>query len=96
VARKRFNGIVKVVLVIDGSMGQNALVQAQEFNSFLNLDGVIITKLDGTAKGGIVIAISNSLNLPIYYIGCGETVDSLEEFKAKEFAHSLFDTMEGR
>lgn len=80
---------VKSVLVLDATTGQNGLAQAREFNTRLELDGVIITKLDGTAKGGIAVAISEELGLPILRIGVGEHIDDLRPFDAEEFAQAL-------
>ncbi len=80
---------VSVVLVIDATTGQNGLNQAKEFNNALDLDGLIVTKLDGTAKGGIALAISNQLNLPIYRIGVGEALDDLQTFDAHDFCEAL-------
>jgi fused signal recognition particle receptor len=77
------------VLVIDATTGQNGLQQAREFNKALNLDGLIVTKLDGTAKGGIAAAISHELKLPIYRIGVGEQIEDLRHFDAEEFAKAL-------
>ena len=78
-----------VVLVIDATTGQNGLAQAKEFNDALDLDGLIVTKLDGTAKGGIALAISDQLGLPIYRIGVGESIDDLETFDALDFCRAL-------
>ena len=95
VTRKRADSVlptpitVKVVLVLDATTGQNGLAQAREFNSRLELDGVIITKLDGTAKGGIAVAISEELDLPILRIGVGEKIDDLRPFNAEEFTKAL-------
>jgi fused signal recognition particle receptor len=80
---------VSVVLVIDATTGQNGLNQAREFNEALDVDGLIITKLDGTAKGGIALAISNELKLPIYRIGVGEKIDDLQAFDALDFCRAL-------
>lgn len=80
---------VKNVLVLDATTGQNGLAQAREFNARLELDGVIITKLDGTAKGGIAVAISEELKLPILRIGVGESIDDLKPFNAEDFAQAL-------
>ena len=79
----------ETLLVIDASMGQNALRQAQEFHEAMNVTGLCITKLDGTAKGGVVLAIADQLGLPIRYIGVGEAIDDLQVFDANEFAHAL-------
>ena len=89
VTRKRCALPVAVVLVIDATTGQNGLNQAREFNDALELDGLIVTKLDGTAKGGIALAISSQLGLPIYRIGVGETLDDLQTFDALEFCRAL-------
>ena len=82
---------VKTVLVIDATTGQNGLAQARQFHSRLDLDGVIITKLDGTAKGGIAVAISHELKIPVVRIGVGETLDDLKPFNALEFADALIN-----
>ena len=90
VTRKRCQSMpVSVVLVIDATTGQNGLNQAKEFNDALELDGLIVTKLDGTAKGGIALAISSQLGLPIYRIGVGETLDDLQTFDALDFCRAL-------
>ena len=78
-----------MVLVIDAATGQNGLNQALEFNEALGLDGIILTKLDGTAKGGIALAVAARLKLPIYRIGVGEQVDDLQAFDAHDFARAL-------
>ncbi|MDM8245020.1 signal recognition particle-docking protein FtsY [Collinsella tanakaei] len=80
---------VYVVLVIDAATGQNGLSQALEFNEALGLDGIIMTKLDGTAKGGIAMAVSSKLKLPILRIGVGEQVDDLQKFDAHAFCRAL-------
>jgi len=74
------------MIVLDGTTGQNAIVQAREFKSVTNLDGIILTKLDGTAKGGVVFSIKQTLDLPGLYIGVGEGIDDLQEFDPKAFA----------
>ena len=89
VTRKRAKMPVSVVLVIDATTGQNGLNQAKEFNDALDLDGLIITKLDGTAKGGIALAVSSQLGLPIYRIGVGESIDDLQSFDAHDFCAAL-------
>jgi len=81
----------EVMLVVDAGTGQNALSQAEQFNQAVNLTGISITKLDGTAKGGIIFAIANKLNIPIRFIGVGEGIDDLREFNAEEFSRALFD-----
>lgn len=93
VVRKRANMPVHTVLVIDATTGQNGLQQAQKFNDALDLDGVIITKLDGTAKGGIALAVSHELELPIFKIGVGEGIDDLQDFDAHDFARALIGDM---
>ena len=77
------------VLVIDATTGQNGLQQAREFNEALQLDAIIITKMDGTAKGGIALAVSHDLQLPIIKLGVGEGIEDLKDFDAREFAESL-------
>lgn len=89
VVRKRSKLPVYTVLVIDSTTGQNGLSQAREFHKALTLDGVIMTKLDGTAKGGIALAVSHELRLPILKIGVGEGLDDLREFNAKDFVSAL-------
>uniref|UniRef100_A0A7V3E6Y5 Signal recognition particle receptor FtsY n=1 Tax=Ignavibacterium album TaxID=591197 RepID=A0A7V3E6Y5_9BACT len=85
----------EILLVLDGTTGQNAVVQAIEFSKVINLTGLIITKLDGTAKGGVVFQISNKLNIPIRYIGVGEGIEDLQEFDKNTFISALFETNEG-
>ena len=80
---------VHVVLVIDAATGQNGLSQALEFNEALGLDGIVMTKLDGTAKGGIAMAVASKLKLPIFRIGVGEQVDDLQKFDAHAFCRAL-------
>ena len=81
---------LKALLVIDATTGQNGLAQAKVFSEVANLDGIILTKLDGTAKGGIAIAIRNELGLPVRYIGLGEQLDDMQPFDAREFVNALF------
>jgi fused signal recognition particle receptor len=81
----------EVLLVLDGSTGMNALNQAREFNKAVPLTGLIVTKLDGTSKGGMVVAIHKELGLPIKFIGLGEQPDDLQPFDAKHFAQALFE-----
>ncbi|MFN2382020.1 MAG: signal recognition particle-docking protein FtsY [Guyparkeria sp.] len=81
----------EVLLVIDASIGQNALVQARQFNDAVNLTGLIVTKLDGTAKGGIVFAIAEELGLPIHFIGVGEKAEDLRPFEPSAFVDALLD-----
>jgi fused signal recognition particle receptor len=89
VVRKRSKMPVKTVLVMDATTGQNGLAQAREFDRTLDLDGLIVTKLDGTAKGGIALAVSHELGLPIVKIGVGERLEDLQDFDACEFAAAL-------
>jgi fused signal recognition particle receptor len=81
----------ETMLVIDGGSGQNAINQAKEFNKTIGLSGICITKLDGTAKGGVVFAISDELKLPVRYIGVGEGINDLKPFNAKKFVDALFE-----
>jgi fused signal recognition particle receptor len=81
----------EVLLVLDATTGQNALSQVRQFKEAAPITGIVLTKLDGTAKGGIVIAIKNELNVPVKYIGVGEKIDDLLPFEPKEFAEALFD-----
>lgn len=81
----------EVMLVVDASTGQNALNQAQEFNKIIPISGISLSKLDGTAKGGIILAIAEKMNIPIRYIGVGEGVDDLRLFKADDFIDALVD-----
>ncbi len=81
----------EVLLVIDASTGQNGLQQAKEFSAASGVTGLVLTKLDGTAKGGIVLAISKSMNLPIKFIGVGEKIDDLQPFDKKDFVEALFE-----
>ncbi|MBD7910425.1 signal recognition particle-docking protein FtsY [Clostridium cibarium] len=80
----------ETLLVLDGTTGQNAVIQAKQFMEACPIDGIILTKLDGTAKGGVVISIKQTLNIPVRYIGVGEGVDDLQEFDAESFAEALF------
>lgn len=81
----------EVMLVIDAVTGQNALQQARQFQQAINVSGITLTKLDGTAKGGIIFAIAKQLAIPIRYIGIGEQIDDLRPFDAQQFADALFD-----
>ncbi|WP_415928266.1 signal recognition particle-docking protein FtsY [Slackia piriformis] len=96
VVRKRSSLPVYTVLVIDATTGQNGMQQAKEFDRALKLDGVIVTKLDGTAKGGIALAVSHELNLPILKIGVGEGLDDLKDFDAHEFARAFVGEFDER
>ena len=96
VTRKRSSLPVHTVLVIDATTGQNGLQQAREFNRALDLDALIVTKLDGTAKGGIALAVSHELELPIIKIGVGESIDDLRDFDATDFAAALIGDFDDR
>jgi len=80
----------KTLLVLDATTGQNAVIQAKQFMEVCKIDGIILTKLDGTAKGGVVISIKHALNIPVELIGVGEQIDDLQEFDAHEFVEALF------
>lgn len=80
----------EVLLVLDGSTGQNAFEQAKQFTAATDVSALAITKLDGTAKGGVVIGISDQFKIPVKYIGLGEGVDDLQTFKRRDFVDSLF------
>lgn len=82
---------IETLLVLDAATGQNAVNQAREFKNVADITGIVLTKLDGTAKGGIVIAIHNELGIPVKYVGVGEGIDDLQPFNAKEFADGIFD-----
>jgi fused signal recognition particle receptor len=85
---------VEVLLVLDATTGQNAISQAKLFNDAVDVDGVALTKLDGTAKGGIVIAVKNELDIPIKLIGVGEAAEDLQNFDPEEFIEALFSSEE--
>ncbi|MBD8068328.1 signal recognition particle-docking protein FtsY [Bacillus sp. PS06] len=80
----------EVLLVLDATTGQNALTQAKTFSEATEVTGIVLTKLDGTAKGGIVLAIRNELNIPVKFVGLGEKVDDLQEFNAEQYVYGLF------
>lgn len=82
---------LETMIVLDATTGQNALVQARQFKDAASIDGIILTKLDGTAKGGIVIAIQSELGIPVKYIGVGEGIDDLQKFDPDQFVHAIFD-----
>ena len=90
VEREYPEAALSALLVIDATTGQNGLAQAKVFSEVANLDGIILTKLDGTAKGGIAIAIRNELGLPVRYIGLGEQLDDMHPFDAREFVDAIF------
>ena len=82
------------LVVLDGTTGQNALSQARQFGEVADLTGIVLTKMDGTAKGGIAVAIQSELSIPVKYIGVGETIDDLQKFDANEYVNALFDVKE--
>lgn len=82
------------LVVLDGTTGQNALNQAREFGQVADLTGIILTKMDGTAKGGIAVAIQSELNIPVKYIGVGEHIEDLQKFDPEQFVNALFDVKE--
>ncbi|MEZ0536347.1 signal recognition particle-docking protein FtsY [Caldicellulosiruptoraceae bacterium PP1] len=90
IKRELPDATLETLLVIDATTGQNGLIQAKEFNNAVGISGIVLTKLDGTAKGGIVIAISNEMKVPVKFIGVGEGIDDLQEFDPKEFVEALF------
>ena len=81
----------EVLIVIDATVGQNGLVQAQQFTEVVGVTGVVLTKLDGTAKGGVAVAIAHDLKLPIRYVGVGEGIDDLIPFSPDEYVAALFE-----
>lgn len=86
----------ETLVVLDGTTGQNALAQAKQFSEVADINGIILTKLDGTAKGGIAIAIQSELGIPVKYIGIGEKIDDLQKFNADEFVNALFTNGENQ
>ncbi len=87
---------IETLLVLDGTTGQNALVQAKEFSEVAPVTGVILTKLDGTSKGGIAIAVQAELGIPVKYVGVGESLEDMQRFNADEFVNALFDQPQAR
>ena len=85
---------LETLVVLDGTTGQNALLQARQFNEVADVTGIILTKLDGTAKGGIAVAIESELDIPVKYIGVGESIDDLQKFNSDEFVNALIDFKE--
>lgn len=88
--RELSNAHKETLLVLDGTTGQNAVIQAKQFMEVCPIDGIILTKPDGTAKGGVVISIKNTLNIPVKYIGVGEGIDDLQAFDPESFVEALF------
>ena len=81
----------ETLLVIDASTGQNGILQASSFKEITNITGIVLTKLDGTAKGGIVLAIKESVNIPVKFIGLGEKMEDLKSFNSEEFIEAIFE-----
>ena len=94
IARELPDSSVETLLVLDAATGQNAVNQAKEFKNVTDITGIVLTKLDGTAKGGIIIPIRNELSIPVKYVGVGEGIDDLQPFNAKDFAAGIFDSEE--
>ncbi len=94
ISRELPEASVETLLVLDAATGQNAVNQAREFKNVANITGIVLTKLDGTAKGGIVIPIHNELSIPVKYIGVGEGIDDLQPFNSKEFVDGIFEGRE--
>jgi len=90
IARDYSEANMETLLVLDATTGQNAVQQAKQFMEVCHIDGIILTKLDGTAKGGVVISIKSQLNIPVKFIGVGEGIDDLQEFDSREFVEALF------
>ena len=84
----------ETLLVLDATTGQNAVNQAREFKNVTPISGIVLTKLDGTARGGVILSIKNELNIPVKFVGVGEGIDDLQPFDAKEFASGIIDTEE--
>lgn len=91
ITRELPNANRETLLVLDSTTGQNAVNQAKEFKNAADITGLVLTKLDGTAKGGIVFSIKNELNIPVKFIGVGEQIDDMEKFNANDFINALFD-----
>lgn len=85
---------LETLVVLDGTTGQNAMAQAKQFQEAAHITGIVLTKLDGTAKGGIAVAIQSEMGIPVKYIGVGETIDDLEKFDPDQFVQALFSTEE--
>ena len=92
IKRELPDAAVENLLVLDAATGQNAVNQAREFKNAAAITGIVLTKLDGTARGGIVLAIHNELQIPVKFVGVGEGIDDLQPFDVKSFARSMFQT----
>ena len=86
----------ETLVVLDATTGQNALAQAREFADVADITGITLTKMDGTAKGGIAVAIHSELGIPVKYIGVGETIEDLQKFDSNQFVNALFDVQEDK
>lgn len=93
ISRELPDASVETLLVLDAATGQNAVNQAREFKNVTDITGIVLTKLDGTAKGGIIIAIRNELGIPVKYVGVGEGIDDLQPFSSEEFASGIFEEL---
>ncbi len=91
VSRELPDAMIMNYIVLDATTGQNAVSQVEIFNEAIDIDGIILTKLDGTAKGGVVLAIAGELSVPVVYVGVGETIDDLEDFDAESFVNGIMD-----
>ena len=91
IGRELPNASLETLLVLDAATGQNAVNQAREFKNVADITGIVLTKLDGTAKGGIIIPIKNELQIPVKFVGVGEGIDDLQPFSATEFVNGIFD-----
>ncbi|MBE5731551.1 MAG: signal recognition particle-docking protein FtsY [Clostridiales bacterium] len=89
--REMPNALYLNYIVLDATTGQNAIAQVEAFNDAVDIDGIILTKLDGTAKGGVVLAIEGELSVPVVYIGVGEGIDDLQDFDSEQFVEAIFD-----
>ena len=94
IEREHPEAYLETLVVLDGTTGQNALLQARQFNEVADVTGIILTKLDGTAKGGIAVAIESELDIPVKYIGVGESIDDLQKFDSDQFVNALFNMTE--
>lgn len=90
IEREYPDAVCETLIVLDGTTGQNALAQAKQFKEVGNINGIILTKLDGTAKGGIAIAIHSEMDIPVKYIGVGEKINDLQRFDPDNFVQALF------
>jgi fused signal recognition particle receptor len=82
----------ETLLVLDANTGQNAISQAREFTQAAGVTGIVLTKLDGTAKGGVIVGLADEFGIPVKYVGVGESVEDLRDFSAQEFVDALFET----